>query len=119
MIVGFIAHELTALWDVSYAIEHRYISPIEQHVHSFLELMPLIGGILVAVLHWPQFLALFGLGDEPARFTLTWKEDPLPVLYLVTVLAAALLLELLPYLEELWRGLRAGRERLTRPPGNV
>jgi hypothetical protein len=118
-IVAFIAHEATSLWDVSYAIKYRYVSPIEQHVHSFLEMMPLMGGVLVVLLHWPQFLALFGFGDEPARFTLTWKQEPLPILYVATVLAAALLLELLPYLEELWRGLRAGRKRLAPPPGEA
>src|SRR3954470_16579939 len=29
MIVAFLAHEATALWDVSYAIKRRYVSPIE------------------------------------------------------------------------------------------
>ena len=107
MIIGFVAHEATALWDVSYAIEHRYVSPIEQHVHSFLEMIPLMAGAFVAVLHWPQFLALFGLGSEPARFTLEPKQESLPIGYIVAVLGAALLFELLPYLEELARGLRA------------
>lgn len=107
MIVAFLAHEATALWDVSYAIERRYVSPLEQHVHSFLEMIPLMAGAFVAVLHWSQLLALFGLGSEPARFALEWKSDSLPVGYLVTVLSAALLFELLPYLEELWRGWKA------------
>jgi hypothetical protein len=107
MIAGFIAHEATALWDVSYAIEHRYVSPIEQHVHSFLEMIPLMAGAFVAVLHWPQFLALFGFGSEPARFTLELKQQSLPIAYIVAVLGAALLFELLPYLEELWRGMKA------------
>ena len=107
MIAGFIAHEATALWDVSYATKHRHISPIEQHVHSFLELIPLMAGAFVAVLHWPQLLALFGLGSEPARFTLELKQQSLPIAYIVAVLGAALLFELLPYLEELARGLRA------------
>jgi len=107
MIVAFIAHEATALWDVSYAIKHRYVSPIEQHVHSFLEMMPLMAGAFVAVLHWPQFLALFGLGSEPARFTLELKQQSLPIGYIVAVLGAALLFEVLPYLEELARGVRA------------
>src|SRR3954453_17243775 len=31
MISAFLAHEATALWDVSYAIERRYVSPLEQH----------------------------------------------------------------------------------------
>jgi hypothetical protein len=107
MIIGFLAHEATALWDVSYAITQRYVSPIEQHVHSFLEMTPLMAGLFVVVLHWPQFLALFGLGSEPARFTVAFKPDSLPATYVLAVLGAALFLEVLPYLEELWRGLRA------------
>jgi hypothetical protein len=112
MIVCFLAHEATALWDVSYAAPRRYVSPIEQHVHSFLEMIPLMAGLIVAVRHWGQLLALFCLGPETPRFTIALKGDPVPVLYIVLVLAAALLLELLPYLEELWRGLRAARSRV-------
>ena len=107
MIAAFIAHEATALWDVSYAIDKRYVSPVEQHVHSFLEMIPLMAGSFIAVLHWPQFIALFGFGSEAPRFAIEWKSEPLPVVYIFAVLGAALLLELLPYLEELWRGLRA------------
>jgi hypothetical protein len=109
MIAAFLAHEATALWDVSYAIDKRYVSPLEQHVHSFLEMIPLMAGSFVAVLHWPQLLALFGLGTEPARFSIAWKSEPLPVLYITSVLGASLLFELLPYLEELWRGWRASK----------
>ncbi len=68
MLVCFLLHEATALWDVSYAAATREVTPIEQHVHSFLEMLPLMGLALIAVLHWPQALALFGLGTEPARF---------------------------------------------------
>ena len=107
IIVAFIAHEATALWDVSYAITRRYVSPFEQHVHSFLEMIPLMAGAFVIVLHWPQFLALFGFGEEPARYALRWKHEPLPIAYVFAFLATALFLDLLPYLEELWRGLRA------------
>lgn len=112
MIVAFLAHEATALWDVSYAVTRREVTPFEQHVHSFLEMLPLMGAAFVAVLHWPQFLALFGAGPEPARFDLTWKQEPLPAAYIAAVLIAALLFELLPYLEELWRGLRTPHGRL-------
>ena len=31
-VVAFPIHEATALWDVSYAVKHREVSPIEQHV---------------------------------------------------------------------------------------
>jgi hypothetical protein len=116
MILAFLAHEATALWDVSYAAPRRYVSPIEQHVHSFLEMIPLMAGLIVAVQHWGQLLALFALGPEIARFVIRLKDDPIPVLYVVLVLAAALFLELLPYLEELWRGIRAARQtRLSKP----
>ena len=34
MIAAFFAHEATALWDVSYAITAREVTPLEQHVHN-------------------------------------------------------------------------------------
>ncbi|CAM3736501.1 Diguanylate cyclase [Bordetella sputigena] len=124
MIVAFVAHEATALWDVGYASSRRHVGPFEQHVHSFLELLPLAAGMLLAVLHWPQFLALFGLGQEPARWDLRLKEQPLPGSYVAFVLLAALLLEMLPYMEELLRGLKArrtdpGPRSSTRPRANL
>lgn len=114
MIVAFLLHEATSLWDVSYADGKREVSPLEQHVHSFLEMLPLMGLVVISVLHWPQFLALFGLGSEPASFAIVPKREPLPWLYVATVLSAALLFELLPYVEELWRGLRANRGLIAR-----
>ena len=107
MIAAFIVHQGTAMWDVSYASATRHVAPIEQHVHSVLEMLPLMALVLMAVLHWDQFLALFGIGE--AQFEVTLKSDPLPVGYIVTMLMLTLLLEVLPYLEELLRGLRAAR----------
>jgi hypothetical protein len=109
MIVCLILHEATAIWDVSYANKTRKVVPIEQHVHSFLEMLPLMGLVLVIILHWGQFLSLFGLGSEPARSTVALKQPPLPWTYVVTILFLVLILDLLPYLEELVRGLRARR----------
>ena len=62
MLFVLIIHEVTALWDVYYAHTRRYISPWEQHVHSFLEVLPIMAVSFVTVLYWNQFLALFGLG---------------------------------------------------------
>ena len=112
MIVCLILHQLTAFWDLSYAHHKREVSPFEQQVHSFLELLPFMGLVLIVFLHWDQFIALFGFGQP--RFELIWKQGPLPsVTYIVVMLTAVLLFELLPYLEELVRGLRyrAGRRR--------
>lgn len=107
MIVLFFCHEATALWDVSYAVTAREVKPIEQHIHSFLEMVPLMALLLVISRHWSQFQALFGFGDEPPRFELMWRADPLPTGYIIFVLSAIFLLEMLPYLEEYWRGKKA------------
>jgi Trk-type K+ transport system membrane component len=119
MIIAFALHEATSIWDVSYASATREVTPIEQHVHSFLEMLPLLGVLMVIVLHWSQFLALFGLSNETARFEIALKEEPLPVVYVTVALTAVVIFEILPYLEELYRGLRqragaAGRKDTTR-----
>src|SRR3954468_22038514 len=81
MIAGFVTHQLTALWDTTFASHKRLITPVEQHVHSFLELMPLMAMLIVIILHWSQFLSLWGLGPDVARYDLVFKPDPLPWIY--------------------------------------
>ena len=108
-IVGFVVHEFTALYDVKLALRHRAVTPIEQHVHSFLELLPLMAIVLLAVVYPGQLLALLGLGDEKPRFELVGKQTPLPASYTAAVLCAALVCNVLPYVEETVRGLRARR----------
>jgi hypothetical protein len=109
MIVCLVLHEATAIWDVRYAYATREVTPIEQHVHSFLEMLPLMGLTIIVILHWGQFLALFGLGPEQAVFALTLKQPPLPWLYVTTILLLVLLFEVLPYAEEFVRTLRHRR----------
>jgi len=109
MMICWAVHEATAVWDVFFAVEHRVVTPIEQWVHSYLGVLPPLSLVLVVVLSWPQFLALFGLGTEPARFAFALKEPGLPWGYVLSVIGAVALLEVLPYLEELVRGLRANR----------
>jgi hypothetical protein len=106
MIVCLAAHQATAIWDVSYAYRTREIRPTEQHVHSFLEMLPLMGLLIIVTLHWGQFLALFGLGQEPADFGLRLKRPPLPWIYVSVILALVILLQILPYVEELARSVR-------------
>jgi hypothetical protein len=112
MIVVFLLHEATALWDVSYAVTRREVTPIEQHVHSFLEMVPLMAISFLAVLHWPQFRALLGRGEESADLSIRAKDRPLPPNYVAAALGATIAFELLPYLEELGRTLRASHGRL-------
>ena len=106
MIAAFLAHEGTALADIAYAVPRREVRPVEQQVHSFLELMPLLAMSLVATLHWQEFVAAFGRGAFAWR-RLRLKEKPLPKSYLLPLLAALVLFEGVPYCEELLRGLRA------------
>src|SRR5215217_6138569 len=106
MILCLILHEATAMWDVSYAYQLRTVTPTEQHVHSFLEMLPLAGLLVIITLHSQQFLALFAFGTEVAEFSLHLKQPPLPWLYVTVILSLVLLFDVLPFLEELARGMR-------------
>jgi hypothetical protein len=107
MVVAFFLHEVTAMWDVRYASTARNVTPFEQHVHSFLEVLPLTAALFVVSRHWTQFEALFGAGPDSADFSLAWKNKPLPIGYVVIIVTLVLVFEVLPYLEEFFRGLRA------------
>jgi hypothetical protein len=107
LIASFILHELTSLWDVSYAVKRREVTPIEQHVHSFLEMIPLMAASVTAILHWKQFLSLTGIRRDPQDFRIMLKKRPLPIAYSATVIASAILFEGLPYIHEFIRGVRA------------
>jgi hypothetical protein len=109
-ILLFFIHELTAMWDVTYAVSKRRVGPIEQHIHSFLEMIPLLALVLIIARHWEQFTALFTPGGFPPEFTLQLKESPIPITYLITVLFISLVLEFMPYLEEFIRGIRAKKD---------
>jgi hypothetical protein len=116
MAVCLVLHEATAFWDVSYAVTRRNVTPFEQHVHSFLEMLPLMALLMIVVLHWPQSAALVGVGNEPARFALVVKHGPPPSwTYVGIVLSLVLLFDLLPFVEELIRGLRANHGALVPP----
>jgi ABC-type amino acid transport system permease subunit len=54
MLALVIAHSVLAHMDVSYTDGRRYISPIEQLVHGFMDVVPLIAVVLIGVLHWSE-----------------------------------------------------------------
>ncbi|MCG5262677.1 diguanylate cyclase [Cupriavidus gilardii] len=110
MIVAVLVHAATAWWDVHYTYGRRIIGPTEQHMHGLLEVLPLTALALVAVAHWPQALALFGVGDQAADFSLTPKQPPLPGWYLAVVLVATALCGVLPFVEEFFRCRRWRRQ---------
>jgi hypothetical protein len=106
MIAAFFLHEATALWDVTYAVTRWEVTFIQQHVHSFLEMLPLMAVAFISLLHWPRLLALVGLAEDPDP-SIRLKQVRLPVGYVAASLSAIGFFELLPYLEELWRDWRA------------
>jgi hypothetical protein len=112
MIAAYLAHEATAMWDVSVAVERRKVLPREQHTHSFLEMLPFCAVSFVICLYWEQFRALFGQGSERPRFGLRLKQPPLELKYLVRVLSIIGLFVGVPYGEELVRCWRAQRKGL-------
>ena len=108
MMLGLVAHQATAVWDVRYANQTREVSPAEQHVHGIMEMLPLMAVVVVAVIHWPAVLSLLGHGS--ASYAVELKKSPLPAWYLAGVLAAAAGVGSL-YVEELGRTLHAQRRR--------
>jgi hypothetical protein len=100
-----VAHHGVAYADLRYATGKRVIAPIEQMVHSFLELLPLTAWLLLAALHFDRLVALGqGTADLSIRF------NPQPAAYIVSVLLGAGVLGFVPYLEELWRCSHASRD---------
>ena len=112
MIACLLLHHAVAYLDIRYANTTRRVTPFEQMVHSFLELMPLTAFALVCVLHWDQLVSLFGFGQSAADFSLRLKSQPLPPAYVIGLLLATFLLNAVPYAEEMFRTLQA-RRRIT------
>jgi hypothetical protein len=106
--ICILLHHAVAAVDLVYANPKRRIAPREQMIHSFLEVVPITAFLLLAVLYWPQFLALFGAGPEEARFAPQIRI--LPWRYTAAALGGALLFNAVPYAEELLRCIRAARK---------
>jgi hypothetical protein len=99
-----VAHMITAYLDVAYTAPRRFISPFEQHVHSYLEIIPIAAAGIVAILHWDALMT--------APFELRLKDPPLPSVPVIAVLGLILVLQALPLAEE---SLRTARRRRQAP----
>jgi hypothetical protein len=98
MLVAVLTHSVLAFVDVSYTSGRRYISPFEQQVHGYLDVIPLIAVCLFGALHWSQPQAgatAFVLDDGFVA------GKPAVLLLSFAVLAGV------PVIEELIRALRA------------
>ncbi len=107
MALGVLAHMVTSWWDTSFAQPRRHIAPIEQQVHSWLEMLPLFALILAGLLHPDQFTA--------PDWTLQARAEPVRPWNVLVPLGFGAALALI--CEELVRGLRASRANPTAPPG--
>lgn len=108
-LAAFLLHEWTAWMDIRLATSRREVSPFEQQIHSFLEILPLMVIVLLALAYREEFLAMLGLGTASSDFSVRLKQPPLPMPYLLFVASGIVLFVVLPYLEELWRCLRYRR----------
>jgi hypothetical protein len=110
-------HSATTVWDQVYAEDRRRVSRAEQHVHSLLEVTPLMAVVLLTALHWDQAIALTGR-DTP-RFGLRLKrQGKLSASARLWLLAAVAVFGALPYAEEFvrcWR-TKPTLEPLPTPP---
>ncbi|SAK75229.1 hypothetical protein AWB76_04873 [Caballeronia temeraria] len=100
------AHEFTVYFDLRYAGGQRVITPVEQMVHSVLEMAPIMGFAIVCLSH-PDALA--SVTHSNASFAMAPHEPPLPPLRVATVLLLCLLFGVAPYAMELASCIRASR----------
>jgi hypothetical protein len=105
------AHDATARWDVSTA-EHsgREVTTWEQHVHSFLESMPIMAASTLGCLHWRQVRELLGGIRNRDAWRLRCKQERLPTGYLAAIGAPVVGAIVVPYGEELLRRVTTDRE---------
>ena len=94
----WLAHEALTWIELRYVVRRREVRPIEQIVHAFLELLPLTAIVILAALN-PD--ASVGLVDwSAADWGLRSRILPEPVAEIGALVAATVLLNLVPLVEE-------------------
>lgn len=113
-------HEATALRDVRTAVRSdREVTPLEQHVHSFLESLPFGALSALMCLHADQVKALLrGGGGHPDAWRPVPRRRPLSRGCLAGIAVAIGTCVALPYGEELLRCVRAARRERKRATGD-
>ncbi len=96
MVVLVLAHSVLSYIDVRYTDSRRRILPIEQTVHGFMDVLPLVAVALLGVQHWPEIRA----GST------TFAPVPSIGLERVLLLSSFVVLAGLPIVEELLRCFR-------------
>ena len=105
-----LAHAATSMWDVRMAYNSpREVTPGEQQVHSFLEVLPLTALAIIGTLHWEQIRH-----PTPGQPALQRRRPPLPGWYLTSAAAIATAGIAGPYANEIRRCLP--HRTTTQPP---
>ena len=69
-------HLATGYFDIRYTTGRRYVSPFEQHVHSYMEILPLIATAHWVIMHWDAFAPI--LGGGVASWVVTPRQELAP-----------------------------------------
>lgn len=96
MVAFVLAHSVLSYVDVRYTDGRRRILPIEQTIHGFMDVLPLVAVALIGVQHWQQIR----LGSTAFALQVAVEMERVLLLSSFAVLAG------LPIIEELLRGLR-------------
>ena len=106
MTASAVTHEAIVLWDVGYATRLRPPSATEQHIHSFLEVLPFTALAFQACLNPEDVAVLAGRGSRRPNWRLEPKPEPAALLGSAGATIAATLLLVVPHLEEFIRCYR-------------
>jgi hypothetical protein len=112
-----IAHELTVWRDLSFASARRRIPVPEQWVHALQIVIPWMAVGMLAVIHRDQLGSIIHSGS--ADWSLRLKDIPLPLAQVLAIVVGGALLVGFPFVEELWRGVRASRRAATQATGRA
>jgi hypothetical protein len=116
MAASTLAHEGVVLWDVGYAAKTRPPSATEQHVHSFLEVLPFTGLAVSICLNPGDAAALFDPKTRAEQLRFKPKRDPRSPAYNAAVIALVTVALVIPYAEEFVRCFRVDRTLLPHQP---
>jgi 4-hydroxybenzoate polyprenyltransferase len=103
LVAAVITHTVLAFIDVTYTTGRRYISPLEQHVHGYLDVLPVVAAFLILALHWNE------LRNSSWHLQL---RDPSAMRQWSLLLATYFVLVGGPVFVELRRTLKRNRDRM-------
>jgi hypothetical protein len=98
---SIVLHTTLSIADVSYTEGRRYISPVEQHAHAFMVVLPVVAAAIVALLNWAPIFS--------PEWVLRPKSAPLPAVPAYLLVGSYFVLAGAPIVEELVRTSRRFR----------